>query len=211
MGDSICNGKYIEFLDAFDRFISTEPSNSNYVTNRDNVYNLIGQYKAKKGVTIMAKDDISKIVVHMCHLYQFLDKELYAEQINMLYGAIFQIRSISTDLEHEIIELEKERIRCYGGTVENTIKDVVTLIREYSKWSFYLAERSFEYNKSYEIAKELQKVFTGLVDTKSLVNETMKNELRVMISETELDFLYAAGNHAVSSLRLAPIIRDAKK
>ena len=159
----------------------------------------------------MAKDDISKIVVHMCRLYKFLDKELYAEQINMLYGAIFQIRSISTDLEHEIIELEKERIRCYGGTVENTIKDVVTLIREYSKWSFYLAERSFEYNKSYEIAKELQKVFTGLVDTKSLVNETMKNELRVMISETELDLLYAAGNHAVSSLRLASIIRDAKK
>ena len=50
LGDSICNGKYIEFLDAFDRFISTEPSNSNYVTNRDNVYNLIGQYKAKRGL-----------------------------------------------------------------------------------------------------------------------------------------------------------------
>ena len=49
LGDSICNGKYIEFLDAFDRFISTESSNSNYVTNRDKVYNLIGQYKAKGG------------------------------------------------------------------------------------------------------------------------------------------------------------------
>ena len=49
LGDSICNGKYIEFLDAFDGFNSTESSNSNYVTNRDKVYNLIGQYKAKGG------------------------------------------------------------------------------------------------------------------------------------------------------------------
>ena len=47
-GKSIHNGKYIDFLNSFDEYIGTSPSDANYSVRRDNVYNMISEYKTKR-------------------------------------------------------------------------------------------------------------------------------------------------------------------
>ena len=50
-GKSIHNGKYIDFLNSFDEYIGTSPSDASYSERRDKVYNMISEYKTKRRVT----------------------------------------------------------------------------------------------------------------------------------------------------------------
>ncbi len=47
-GKGIHNGKYIDFLNDFDRYISTHPRDPDYAEHRDKVYNWIADYKSKR-------------------------------------------------------------------------------------------------------------------------------------------------------------------
>ena len=45
-GQTIHNGRYVDFLNSFDEYISTHPNDPNYSSRRDKVYNLIAQCKS---------------------------------------------------------------------------------------------------------------------------------------------------------------------
>jgi len=77
------------------------------------------------------------------------------------------------------------------------------------KIEFLVAQNSFEKNIVYAVAKPLKVIFDELVSSDVISSEEAK-ELKMIVSETELDFEYATGNHNISSLRMAQIIREAK-
>lgn len=77
---------------------------------------------------------------------------------------------------------------------------------EYSLIAFSLAQRSHLNKEKYAVAPLLKDIVSQLLSSE-LFSENVKKELCVLVSETELDFDYAAGNHNVSSIRMAPIIR----
>ena len=77
---------------------------------------------------------------------------------------------------------------------------------EYSQIAFSLAQKSHSSKEKYAVAPFLKNIMSQLFSSER-IGEKEKKELRVLASETELDFDYAAGNRAVSSIRMAPIIR----
>lgn len=83
------------------------------------------------------------------------------------------------------------------------------LIIEYSKIAFDLGRKSLYENRAFHIASALKVVFSELISS-ILIEKDMKASLKSIISETELDFGYAAGNHNVASLRMAQLIREYK-
>ena len=134
--------------------------------------------------------------------------DCYLMQLNMLYGAIDELNLWSQNILEEVIEIERERYKKQGLAIENKITNAVMLVFEYSSIAFALANRSLTENKTFEIAKPLKEILSQLVIV-SLSDEERK-KYKSVISETELDFVFAAGNHNVSSFRMAPILRNSK-
>lgn len=132
------------------------------------------------------------------------------ERVEKLYSCISEENGIAPDLADELFEIELDRIDNFGK-YEGSIEDnAASLIGEYSSISFYLARQSLFENKAYIVAELLGPQVSRLYDSDSVTPEE-KNALRSMISETELDFIYATGSHAVASLRMAPTIKAYKK
>lgn len=78
-------------------------------------------------------------------------------------------------------------------------------IQHFSKLAFLLAFRSERTGKSILIAEPLQQIFKEIINSKFISIDT-KKKMKMEISDTLLDFNYAAGNHKMASFRLAPFI-----
>lgn len=153
--------------------------------------------------------EILKLSKYICSLNAEIDFEAYAEQLNMLYGAIYETDTFIPIMFDEMVEIETTRIRANGISITKVINNIETLILEYSKIAFDLARKSLYENRAFRIASVLKVVFSELINS-SVINKDMKLSLKNTISETELDFVYAAGNHNVASLHMAQIIREYK-
>lgn len=153
--------------------------------------------------------EILKLSKYICSFNSEIDAEAYAEQLNMLYGAIYEMDAFVPIMFDEIVEIENTRIKANGVNVTKLINNVEMLILEYSKIAFDLGRKSLYENRAFRIASALKIVITELASS-SLIDKDMKMSLKNTISETELDFGYAAGNHNIASLRMAQLIREYK-
>lgn len=153
--------------------------------------------------------EILKLSKYICSFNSKIDTEAYAEQLNMLYGAVYEMDAFIPIMFDEIVEIENTRIKANGVNVVKLINSVEILILEYSKIAFDLGRKSLYENRAFRIAAALKLVFSELASS-SLIDKDTKMSLKNIISETELDFGYAAGNHNVASLRMAQLIREYK-
>lgn len=158
----------------------------------------------------MANLELDKVAKYICSIHSDMEYDKYSQQLNIIYGAI-DVSTLSQEkVLHEVLEIEQDRIASSGTNIDTRINSAIVLCFEYSKISFALAQRSLETNQKYEIAALLQMVFDGLLESGTISSQD-KEEIKVLISETHLDFEYAKGNHNVSSLRMAQIIRENKR
>ena len=153
--------------------------------------------------------EILKLSKYICSFHSEIDAEAYVQQLNMLYGAIYEMDVFQPIMFDEIVDIENSRIKANGVNVIKVINGVETLILEYSKIAFDLARKSLYENRAFRICSALKVVFSELASS-SLINKEKKMSFKNTISETELDFGYAAGNHNVASIRMAQLIREYK-
>lgn len=154
----------------------------------------------------MVNEQIHKVAKYICALNPTIDAAAYAEQLNILYGAIYEISLDGKDYANELIAIEEDRIKAHGTSISKRISNPIMLMMEYSQIAFSLAQKSYTSKEKYAVAPLLKTIMSQLFSSE-LIGEKEKKELRVLVSETELDFGFAAGNHNVSSIRMAPIIR----
>lgn len=154
----------------------------------------------------MVNEQIHKVAKYICALNPTIDAAAYAEQLNILYGAIYEISLDGKDYANELIAIEEDRIKAHGTSISKRITNPIMLMMEYSQIAFSLAQKSYTSKEKYAVAPLLKTIMSQLFSSE-LIGEKEKKELRVLVSETELDFGFAAGNHNVSSIRMAPIIR----
>lgn len=150
--------------------------------------------------------EILKLSKYICSFNSNIDADAYAEQLNMLYGAVCELDAFIPIMFDEIVEIEMARIKANGVYVIKLINNIEMLIIEYSKIAFDLGRKSLYENRAFRISSALKAVFSELVSS-TLIDTDTKLRLKNIISETELDFGYAAGNHNVASLRMAQLIR----
>lgn len=153
--------------------------------------------------------EIMKLSKYICSFNAGIDVDAYAEQLNVLYGAVYELDAFIPIMFDEIVEIETARIKANGVNVIKLINNVEMLILEYSKIAFDLGRKSLYENRAFRIASALKLVISELASS-SLIDKDMKLSLKNTISETELDFEYAAGNHNIASLRMAQLIREYK-
>lgn len=154
----------------------------------------------------MINEQIRKIAKYICALNPAIDAAAYTEQLNILYGAIYEITPDGKDYANELIAIEEDRIKAHGSAISRRINNPIMLMMEYSQIAFTLAQKSYSSKEKYAVAPLLKTIMSELFSSE-LIGAKEKKELRVLVSETELDFSFAAGNHNVSSVRMAPIIR----
>lgn len=154
----------------------------------------------------MVNEQIHKVAKYICALNPTIDAAAYAEQLNILYGAIYEINLDGKEYTNELIAIEEDRIKAHGISISKRITNPIMLMMEYSQIAFSLAQKSYTNKEKYAVAPLLKTIMSQLFSSE-LIGEKEKKELRVLVSETELDFVFAAGNHNVSSIRMAPIIR----
>ena len=154
----------------------------------------------------MVNEQIHKVAKYICALNPTIDAAAYAEQLNILYGAIYEISLDGKDYANELIAIEEDRIKAHGTSISKRITNPIMLMMEYSQIAFSLAQKSYTSKEKYAVAPLLKTIMSQLFSSE-LIGEKEKKELRVLVSETELDFGFAAGDHNVSSIRMAPIIR----
>lgn len=157
---------------------------------------------------MIIKDEISQLAKYLSGFISVIDKDLYAQQLNMLYGALVEMKAWSPSIINEVAEIERDRYEKQGIAIEKKITNAYSLMTEYSSIAFSLANRSLVENKAFAVAAYLKEVFAQLVSFS--LNKEEKMSAKNMISEAELDFAYASGNHNISSLRMAQIIRGEK-
>ena len=155
----------------------------------------------------MVNEQIHRVAKYICALNSDIDVTAYEEQLNVLYGAIYEIASDSEDYSDELISIEEDRIKVHGTSIINRITNPIMLVREYSQIAFSLAQKSHLSKEKYAVAPLLKYIVSQLFSSE-LIGEKEKKEFRVLSSETELDFEYASGNYAISSIRMAHIIRN---
>lgn len=86
--------------------------------------------------------EILKLSKYICSFNSEIDAEAYAEQLNMLYGAIYEMDAFVPIMFDEIVEIESTRIKANGVNVTNLINNVEMLILEYSKIAFDLGRKT---------------------------------------------------------------------
>jgi hypothetical protein len=136
---------------------------------------------------IKRKESLDNIVKEMQKLYPKMDAEGYLDQLKLVYEQL--------DNYDEILKIEKMRgyrVVCYH-----------TLPEEYSNMAFDMAVDSHNNGTVYTIAYGLKYLFLYRAHRDKLP--------RMLISETTLDFDYAAGDKKLASLRMAPVIRKQKE
>ena len=155
---------------------------------------------------MIIKDEIIHLTKYLSSFLRGIDKDLYAEQLNILYGDLVELKAWSPSIIDEIADIERDRYQKQGVSIAKKLTNAYSLMMEYSSIAFSLAQRSFLENKGFRIAAYLKEAYAQFVS--SSLSQEDKKTAKNLISETELDFAFASGNHNISSLRMAQIIRD---
>ena len=155
-------------------------------------------------------ENLIRIAQDLCSENNGMNCEEYANQLNILYGAIFEVGAFDAKIEEEIKEIEKGRIALYKEKICKVVTGPASLVSEYSTISFALAQKSLLNGSVYKIASILDEVISEF-SKEGYLSPAEKENLKLLVSESILDFRYAAGNHEFSSFRMAPHIRANKK
>lgn len=153
--------------------------------------------------------EVIKLAKYICSFNTDIDVEAYTNQLNMLYGVVCEVGAFEPIMFDEVFEIESSRIKKYGASIAKQLVNAEMVVFEYSKIAYDLAVNSLYSNRAYHIAVPLKSVLIELVSS-DLIEQDRQANLKTMISESMLDFEYAAGNHNVSSLRMAQRIREYK-
>lgn len=133
-----------------------------------------------------------------------VQRQVYEQEFEVFYRMLWEVNIITEELKKEIVYIEEKRISegCYHRSEEDITPAV--LVRRYSALSFWLAQEHCLNNKTFKIASELNDFFLDAID---YLTPDERQQLRTIISETQLDFLYASGSDRIASIRMAPHIR----
>lgn len=140
----------------------------------------------------------------MSNLVAVESRVAYERQLKTLYGAI---QEPSPDIFEEILSIERLRANRCGLTHICRELSLSDLVFEYDTISQIMVLSSLEHDKNFEAAQVLKNL---LAEVTQMCKSDWKlyNKLRKVISEAELDFDYAGGNHDVSSIRLSQILKS---
>lgn len=138
-------------------------------------------------------------------VYQGYNSVLIKKRLTMLYSAIFEHASANdiNVIARSISEYEKKNsisviknLRIYDSpTVE-------VILSEYSKLSFYYAQRRLNDNKICPFAARFEKVFENFISSNK---DEISSKLMRLVSETMVDIIYAGGESNNMSRRMAII------
>lgn len=125
-------------------------------------------------------------------------------RFDILYRVLFE-----TVDQNDLDVVKKEVIECEKDCAENTLLEcqhyqVPTydlVINIYSELAHMLALKRFRENKTFVCAGYLDEIFSALLNS-GLISQNLLDKKRVLISETGLDFQYAAGKTENMSLRI---------
>ncbi|MBR3177405.1 hypothetical protein IKF27_01195 [Candidatus Saccharibacteria bacterium] len=113
--------------------------------------------------------------------------------------------NITEEMLSELNSTDLERFKYIKTTIEKGELTPPLVIRRFSDLAFSFAQKSLREDKVVSIAKPLAEVFNNYLDS-SLISIDTKENMKQLIGETKLDFIYASGNHDITSLRLAPYL-----
>lgn len=102
-----------------------------------------------------------------------------------------------------------ERFNYIKGTIEQGELTPPLVVRKFSDLAFSLAIKSMDTGKGIEFAEILKGIFRKYLESSQISIDT-KNKMESLISETELDLIYAGGNHRIASLRLGHLLMARK-
>ena len=111
---------------------------------------------------------------------------------------------ISNQMIESLDSVDQKRFNYIKESIEQSSPVSPSLIRHFSDLAFSLAKQSLRNGKSIEITEPLESIFENCIN--STTGTESNARINYLISETKLDFLYASGNHEISSLRLAPYL-----
>lgn len=123
----------------------------------------------------MVNEQIRKVAEYICALNPTIDAAAYVEQLNILYGAIYELISDSEDYSNELIAIEEERIKTHGTSICKRITNPVMLLMEYSQIAFSLAKKSYLSNEKYAVAPFLKNIISQLFSSELIGEKKRKN------------------------------------
>lgn len=118
--------------------------------------------------------------------------------------------NITEEMISELGSIDLERFNFIRESLERKELTPPLVVRRFSDLAFSLAQKSMRFGVGVPIAEPLLKIFEEYLISPFISIET-KEKMNLLIGETKLDFIYASGEHNISSLRLAPFLmtRDA--
>lgn len=133
----------------------------------------------------------------------------YAARLNILYGVLFQtVRS--NELESicdEVIEYEKLMAEDIKISIDSFLSPTPeNMLQEFSSLAFECALKKYRCGKISRLADYQSEIFSQICSNSEVVSEALRKKYAKVISETALDFRYAAGLTDCTSLRLHAVI-----
>lgn len=138
-----------------------------------------------------------------------VNADLYKEDFNFLYGALWRDGEISKTVEEEIIYIECIRIKDMTDYPEFKFSPMY-LIRQYSNISFMLAREHCATGRAFQLSKLLKTVLDVFLEC-DFLSKKEHQILKREISETILDLEYSNGNDHFSSIRMIPFIKNGNR
>lgn len=67
---------------------------------------------------MIIKDEIIQLTKYLSSFLRGIDKDLYVEQLNILYGALVELKAWSPSIIDEIADIERDRYQKQGVAIE---------------------------------------------------------------------------------------------
>ena len=115
------------------------------------------------------------------------------------------LNEITKEMISGLDTVNRERFDYIKNSIEQDGLVSPIVLCHFSDIAFSLSKKSIKDNVAFPIATPLNEAFTALIKS-SRVSIDTKKKMNRLIGDTQLDFLFASGQHDISSLRLAPYL-----
>lgn len=157
----------------------------------------------------MIPAEITNIADQICAKHPDIPQAPYCQQLDYLYSCVCKANALTPSAIAEILDLEAFRILRHRDSIANVITNADSLFAEYSVLSFHMAMHHLNTGSTFSIAAALCS-FTSALATSGYISNAESMTFKRELSETLLDFNYAAGKNDFSSFRMASAIRSKK-
>lgn len=145
---------------------------------------------------------------HLLEQHPNMEPEKYINELNFIYGAIWEIGDVTEKIKLEICDIESKRLN--RKTFDDMEFSPWRFVKEYSEIAFSLATEHYLSGTTYDVAIFMKDVLTNFLNC-GFLDETRKKMLRWEISDTILDFKSASGLDKISSMRMIPVLKTIEK